>query len=114
MFWLFVACYTVVHLNFEATFWLTDGWGIFGKYAAAETPVDRLLVAERVYFTKATWMFVLVWLQCLRVAFPTALAWSFLLYSVELLLFFPLRIYSVLNLVLAAAMVAERYAQRSR
>lgn len=113
LFWLFVASYTLVHLNFERVFWLTDGWGIFGKYAAADDPAARLLVAERVYYTKATWMFLLVWLQCLRIRFETALAWSFLVYSTELLLFFPFRTYAALNLVLALAMVVERTARRT-
>jgi hypothetical protein len=112
IFWFFVLCYSLVHLNFEYTFWFTDGWGIFGKYAEAATEADRLLIAQRVYFTKATWMIVLIWLQCLRVPFATALAYSFLLYSVELLLFFPFRSYSVLNLLLAGAMVIEDWRSR--
>ncbi len=107
VFWFFVLCYSLVHFNFEYTFWFTDGWGIFGKYAAASDPAQRLLIAQRVYFTKATWMIVFFWLQCLGFSLPRAMAYSFLLYSVELLLFFPPRIYSFLNLLLAVAMVVE-------
>ena len=107
MFWFFVLCYSLVHLNFECTFWFTDGWGIFGKYAAASAEAGRLLIAQKVYFTKATWMIVFLWLQCLGFSLPCAMAYSFLLYSVELLLFFPLRVYSVLNLALAIGMVIE-------
>lgn len=107
LFWILVASYTVVHVHFEYVFWLTPGSDIFGKYAAA-TSGEEIAVAKRVYFTKATWMIVLVWLQCLRVDFKSALAWSFLLYSVELMLFFPVRIYTLLNLFLAMGCVAER------
>jgi hypothetical protein len=52
-------------------------------------------------------MIALVWLQCLGVRFRTALAWSFLLYGIELLLFFPTKVYDVLNVLLAAGMVVE-------
>ena len=59
-------------------------------------------------------MFAFVWLQVLRFSLPSAMAWSFLLYSIELLLFFPFRIYSGMNVLLAAGMVIEDIVERKK
>ncbi len=111
MFWLFLVSWTIVHLNFEYSFWLRGDAAVFTKYAAPG-PDGLVPLAENVYFTKATWMFVFVWLQVLRFSLPSAMAWSFLLYSIELLLLFPFRIYSGLNLLLAVGMVIEDLVRR--
>jgi len=111
MFLVFLASWTLVHLGFEYSFWVRGDATIFTKYAAADS-AGLVALAEKVYFTKATWMFAFVWLQVLRVPMTTAMAWSFLLYSVELLLFFPFRIYSGLNAALAAGMVIEDLIRR--
>lgn len=111
MFVLFLVSWTVVHLGFEYNFWVHDDARIFTKYAAASD--DGLVdLGRRVYYTKATWMFAFVWLQVLRLPLTSAMAWSFLVYSVELLLFFPFRIYSALNVALAAGMVIEDLIRR--
>jgi hypothetical protein len=103
---LFVASYTVVHLTFEYSFWLTNGESIFGKYADATTG-NALRIAQKVYFAKATWMFAFVWLLVLRFSLRTAITYSFLLYSIELLFFFEVRLYAVLNLLLAIGLLIE-------
>lgn len=111
MFVLFLVSWTVVHLGFEYNFWVRGDATIFTKYAASDA--DGLVsLAEKVYYTKATWMFAFVWLQVLRLPLSTAMAWSFLLYSVELLLLFPFRIYSGLNIALAVGMVIEDLIRR--
>lgn len=107
MFWLFLVSWTVVHLIFEYKFWLGAGTDVFGKYAAASASKDDLLIGKHVYYTKATWMFLFVWLQVLGLSLRSATAWSFLVYSVELVLFFPLRIYSILNVLLALGCAVE-------
>lgn len=111
MFLLFLASWTVVHLGFEYNFWVRGDASISTKYAA---PGDDGLIdlGRRVYYTKATWMFAFVWLQVLRLPLTSAMAWSFLLYSVELLLFFPFRVYSALNVALAVGMVVEDLIRR--
>ncbi len=53
-------------------------------------------------------MIVLVWLCALRVRFPRALALSFFLYAIELMLLFPLNIYNALNLLLAIGFLLEQ------
>ncbi len=114
MYWIFVLSYTTVHAIFEYKFWIDGGGAIFAKYESA-APLDlRLTIAERVYYTKATWFFLFFWMQVLGARFKTALACSFLVYAVELILFFPVRIYSLLNLALAAGMVIETVVQRRR
>ena len=111
MFWLFLVSWTLVHLGFEYAFWVHGDARIFTKYAASGD--DGLLdLGRRVYYTKATWMFAFVWLQVLRLPLTSAMAWSFLLYSVELLLFFPVRIYSALNAALAVGLVVEDLIRR--
>jgi len=112
MFWLFVVCWTVVHLKFEWNFWLTDARDVFGKYEPAASPAETLAVAKEVYYTKATWMFALVWMVVLGMRFRAAVAWSFALYCVELLLFFPIRVYTVLNALLATGMVIELFVRK--
>jgi len=79
---LFVASYTVVHLRFEYDVWSTSGEATFGKYAEVSDG-NALLVAQRVYFAKATWMFAFVWLLVWRRPLRSAITCSFLLYSVE-------------------------------
>ena len=108
MFWLFIACYTLIHINFEHQYWLTDDRDIFGKYEFAAEQADKLKVAKEVYFTKATWMFALVLMAALGLNFRTAMAFSFSLYSVELMLLFPFRAYTFLNLLLALGMLIEQ------
>ena len=103
MYWIFIVSYTVVHLHFERNFWVMGEAAIFAKYAGG----DLLEVGQRVYYAKATWCFVMIWLLALRLHFKTALALSFGLYAVELMLFFPPRIYSGLNVLLAAGMLIE-------
>lgn len=107
MFWLFLVSWTVVHANFEYQFWLGDSDAVFTKYAAASSDKDALTIGKYVYYTKATWMFVFVGMQVFGARLRTAVAWSFLIYSAELLAFFPFRIYSLLNLLLAIGCVGE-------
>lgn len=108
MFWLFIVSYTLVHVNFEYKYWLTDERDIFGKYELAADGSEKLEVAKEVYFTKATWMFALVIMMALGLNFRTAMAFSFTLYSVELMLLFPVRTYTFLNLLLAAGLLIEQ------
>lgn len=112
MFWLYVVSYTIVHAIFEYKFWVEGDGAIFTKYEASSILGDQLTIAERVYYTKATWFFILVWFQILGARFKTALAWSFLVYAIELLLFFPVRTYALLNLALAVGLVIEVIVRR--
>ncbi len=108
MFWLFIVCYTVIHINFEYRYWLTDDRDIFGKYELAAGHTDKLEVAKEVYFTKATWMFALVIMVALGFNFRTAMAFSFSIYSIELMALFPVRTYTFLNLLLAFGLLVEQ------
>ncbi len=109
MFWLFIVCYTVIHINFEYHYWLTNDRDIFSKYEVAEEQVDKMEVAKEVYFTKATWMFALVLMVALGLNFRTAMAFSFAIYSVELMFLFSLRTYTFLNLFLALGLLIEQW-----
>jgi len=116
---LFVFAYACVHANFLYQFSIADESGeagrIFTKYDEQNT--DRLRVASRVYFTKASWMFILVLLQALGAAgikaeqgrgrfdFFEAMAASTTIYAMELLYFFPFTIYIGLNCFGAGAML---------
>lgn len=114
---LFLLCYTAIHLKFEWNFWMEDDFAIFAKYALSDDPLEHLNIAKKVYFTKATWMILLVWLCALRIPFRRALAASFLVYAVELLLLFPLNLYNGLNLLLAGGFVLQEvlmYRDRNR
>ncbi|GEM_PF-877659 len=107
MYGLFLLCYTVVHLRFEWNFWMEGDFAIFAKYALGDDPLEHLAIAKKVYFTKATWMILLVWLCALRVPFRRAMAASFLVYAIELMLLFPFNIYNGLNLLLAGGFVLQ-------
>ena len=102
---LFIICYTVIHINFEYNFWVTGD--IFNKYAVADNNLSEIEIAKIVYFTKATWMFALVWLMTLGLNFSSAIAYSFMLYSIELIILLPFGIYTVLNLLPAIGCVTE-------
>ena len=106
VFVLFIASYTVVHLVFEYNFWLAPDQSIFAKYAEVSDG-NPLLIAQAVYFAKATWMFVLVWLLVLGLSLRAAITYSFVLYSLELLFFFEVQLYIGLNLLLALALLIE-------
>lgn len=106
MFWFFIACWTVIHLQFEYRFWLGDSSDIFRKYAAL-TPEGQLEAAKHIYYTKATWMFAFVWLQIAGLRLTSAMSWAFLFYALQLLYFFPITLYAMLNLGLALACIAE-------
>ena len=106
VFALFVVSYTVTHLSFEYSFWFTDGETVFGKYAKLNEG-NALVIARRVYFAKATWMFMLVWLLVLRLPLRAAVTYSFLVYSVELLLWFEPNLYLMPTLLLAVGLVIE-------
>jgi len=108
MFWLFIVCYTAIHINFEYRYWLTDDRDIFGKYEVAGERVEKVEVAKEVYFTKATWMFALVIMLALGINFRTAMAFSFAVYGIELMIFFPVRTYTLLNLLLALGLLIEQ------
>jgi hypothetical protein len=109
MYGLFLLCYTVTHLRFEWNFWTQDDFAIFAKYAVGDSPAAHLAVAKLVYFSKATWMIVLVWLCALRVPFRRALAVSFLYYAVALLFLFPVNLYNALNLLLAGGFALQEW-----
>ncbi len=87
MFWMFIASYSAVHMNFELQYWLTDERDIFNKYEMAEGQASQLEVAKKVYFTKSSWMFALVTLNAFGLNFRAAMALSFFIYSIELVLF---------------------------
>jgi hypothetical protein len=103
MFHLFLACYTVVHLHFEHNFWVVGEAAIFSKYGSG----DLLDVGQKVYYAKATWCFLMIWLLALQMHYRAAVAWSFLVYALQLVVLFPLRIYAGLNVLLAIGMVIE-------
>ena len=109
MYGLFLLCYTAIHLRFEWNFWTQDDFAIFAKYAQGDSPAAHLAVAKLVYFSKATWMILLVWLCALRVPFRRALAISFAYYAVALLFLFPVNTYNALNLLLAAGFAFEEW-----
>ncbi len=109
MYGLFLVCYTVVHLKFEWNFWTGDDFAVFAKYARGDSPAAHLAVARLVYFSKATWMIVLVWLCAVRIPFRRALAISFVYYAVALMFLFPVNLYTALNLLLAAGFGLEEW-----
>ena len=74
-----------------------------------DNPAVHLAVAKLVYFSKATWMIVLVWLCALRIPFRRALAISFLYYAVALLFLFPVNLYNALNLLLAGGFALQEW-----
>ncbi len=102
---LFIICYTIIHFNFEYNFWVTGD--IFNKYAVADNSLSEIQIAKIVYFTKATWMIALVWMMFLGMSFRSAIAYSFMLYSIELIILLPFGIYTVLNFLLAVGCVIE-------
>ena len=102
---LFIICYTIIHINFEYNFWVTGD--IFSKYAVAGGVLTELEIAKMVYFTKATWMFILIWMMVVGMSFRSAIAYSFMIYSIELIVLFPIYIYAILNLLLAVGCVIE-------
>ena len=112
MFFVFLLAYGTVHIMFEMNFWGSGPSTVFSKYASADDPVQSLRIAEQVYYTKATWFFLLVLLQAFGLRFYTALTVSFLLYALQLLLFFPPQLYSWLNLLLASGMLVEVIVRR--
>ncbi len=107
MYALFLVCYSIVHFTFEWNFWMGDDFAVFAKYAQGDSAAAHLAVAKSVYFSKATWMILLVWLCAAGVAFRRALAISFLYYAVALLFLFPIKLYNGLNLLLAFGFAAE-------
>jgi hypothetical protein len=107
MYGLFLLCYTVIHLKFEWNFWMEDDFAVFAKYAQGESAAAHLAVAKSVYFSKATWMILLVWLCALKVTFRRALAISFAYYAIALLFLFPINVYNGLNLLLAFGFVLQ-------
>jgi hypothetical protein len=106
---LFLLCYTVIHIKFEWNFWTQDDFAIFAKYAQGDSPAAHLAVAKAVYFSKATWMILLVWLCALKISFRRALAISFLYYAVALLFLFPVNVYNALNLLLAGGFALQEW-----
>lgn len=109
MYGLFLLCYTITHLKFEWNFWTQDDFAIFAKYAQGDSPAAHLAVAKLVYFSKATWMILLVWLCALKFPFRRALAISFAYYAVALVFLFPVNVYTALNVLLAAGFVFEEW-----
>lgn len=109
MYGLFLLCYTVIHLKFEWNFWTGDDFAIFAKYAQGDSHAAHLAVAKLVYFSKATWMIVLVWLCAMKIQFRRALAISFVYYAVALMFLFPINVYTALNLLLAAGFGFEEW-----
>lgn len=107
MYGLFLLCYTVIHLKFEWNFWIEDDFAVFAKYAIGDSPAAHLAVAKSVYFSKATWMILLVWLCAFKISFRQALALSFMYYAIALLFLFPVNIYNALNLLLAFGFVLQ-------
>ncbi|MCB9751914.1 MAG: hypothetical protein H6713_18220 [Myxococcales bacterium] len=111
---IFLTSYTIVHLKFELDYWTTDHLQFFAKYALADSAEEAFFVAKKVYYTKATWMIALVWMQAAGLRFREALSCSFVLYALELALLFPLRLYTGLNMLLALGFAAESLAARRR
>ena len=111
---LFIICYFVIHLNFQYNYWLTEDRDIFGKYEVAGEQFEEAEIAKDVYFTKATWMIALVLLMVMGMHFRSAIAYSFMLYSLQLLVLFPIRTYTILNLLLAVGCVTEDIIDRTK
>lgn len=103
---ILVISYAVVHLHLQYRYWIRKDTNVFAKYCGQGRSYEY--VSKWVYFTKVTWMIVLVLLQYLGLAFRPALVYSFLMYAIELQLLFPSgNIYNMLNLLLAVGAVIE-------
>lgn len=100
-FWIFLISWTITHALFEFRFFKDKR--VFDKYEDSNDPN----IPAKVYYTKAIWMFSFVWLQVLGLGLQVAMGWSFLLYSIVLLLFFPIKRYHILNFTLASAIVLQ-------
>ena len=111
---LFIICYLVIHLNFQYNYWLTEDRDIFGKYEVAGEQFEEAEIAKDVYYTKSTWMIALVLLMALGMHFRSAIAYSFMFYSLQLIVFFPIRTYTILNLLLAVGCVIEDIIDRTQ
>jgi hypothetical protein len=111
---LFIICYFVIHLNFQYNYWLTEDRDIFRKYEVAGEQFEEAEIAKDVYFTKATWMIALVLLMVMGMPFRSAIAYSFMLYSLQLMVLFPIRTYTILNLLLAVGCVIEDVIDRTK
>lgn len=114
MFFIFLLAYGTVHLLFEINFWSSGPATVFTKYATVTDSGSGMGIAGQVYYTKATWFFLLILLQASGLRFYAALSVSFFCYSIQLLLFFPPQLYSFLNLLLATGMLIEVVVRRNR
>jgi hypothetical protein len=110
---VFCIAYAVVHVNFLKNFFLSraDDPDIFTKYEEnggvdIQSTGANVWLAKRVYFTKASWMFVLVALQVFaRLDVYRSMTISTALYVTELLVLFPASRYIALNALGAVSMI---------
>ena len=98
--------YVLVHLHFEYRLWLRRDGDVLARYARPGR--SALRTASLVYWTKALWLVLLVVMQYGGVPFREAFVISFLLYAVIVQILTPLRVFSVIQVIVGLACLAEQ------
>lgn len=111
LFDIFIVSYFIVHLHLIYRMFIRCDESVFDKYEKSmkSTRMKRITIANRVYYTKASWMIMLVLLLYLKVPFRSAMVYTFFMYSVELMLFFPINSYILLNITLSISCLVEHF-----
>ena len=111
LFDIFIISYSIVHLNLIYRMFIRGDESVFEKYEQSVKTKDKkmkqITIANRVYYSKASWMIMLVLLLYLNIPFRSAMVYTFVIYSVELMLFFPMNSYIILNIALSLSCLME-------
>lgn len=102
-----IAVVVIVHLHLEYRLWLRRDRDLFVRYAKPGRPPLR--TANLAYMAKALWLTLLVAAQASGVPFRPALASTFLVYALSVLVIMPIGIYSILQVTLGIACVLESW-----
>ncbi len=105
MFEILLIAIVLVHLHLEYRIWIGKEENVFAKYG--NSSMSPLTVAKWAYLSKAVWLIGLILLQYSGVDFRDAVIFSFTTYAVLIQILLPLKVYNLLNLILAFACLVE-------
>eukprot|EP01084_Bolivina_argentea_P077607 140816_1 len=111
LFDVFIMSYSVIHLHLIYRMFIRKDESVFNKYEKSFRQkgqrLKQITIANRVYYTKASWMIMLVLLQYFNLSFRSSMVYTFSIYCFELVLLFPINSYIIINVVMAMLCFVE-------
>ncbi|MEM7335851.1 MAG: hypothetical protein AAF490_27485 [Chloroflexota bacterium] len=108
LFYLFVIGYAYFVLNMTLQLWFGDGINIFATYSEATIAAEIIVDANKVYWSKTTFLFLTLFLYAFNLDYRFAVGVGAAFWSFSLILMFGLAPILIMNVVLGPLLILQQ------